>query len=134
MSLTNEERRTIVGMEMEKARNTFEELEILAAANRWNGAATRMYFAVFHAVNALLIHDGHEVNTHKGSHALFGLYYIKTGILPKEYGRLYDQLQSMREEGDYNWAYEVSPEELKSRITPAHQLIETIGHMVQEVE
>jgi len=26
------------------------------------------------------------------------VYYIKTGILPIEYGRLYSQLQTMREE------------------------------------
>lgn len=131
MSLSNEERRIIVGLEMQKARDTFEEIGILTAANRWSGAANRLYYAVFHAVNALLIHDGHEINTHKGSHALFGLHYIKTGVLPKEYGRLYNQLQSMREEGDYNCAYEVSKEELNDRIVPARQLIDDIGRMVQ---
>ncbi len=67
MSLTIEERKVIVKLEMEKARDTFEDMAILIAANRWNGAASRMYYSVFHAVNALLIHDAHPVNTHKGS-------------------------------------------------------------------
>lgn len=126
MSLTNEERATLVALELRKARETFEEIGILTAANRWSGAANRLYYAVFHAVSALLINDGLYVNTHHGSHALFHLHYIKTGKLPVEYGRLYSQLQTMREESDYNCVYEVEPEELKQRIEPALKLIESI--------
>lgn len=55
MSLTNEERRTLVALELKKARETYEEIGILTAANRWSGAANRLYYAVFHAVSALLI-------------------------------------------------------------------------------
>lgn len=89
MSLTNDERTTLVTLELKKAHETYEEIAVLIAANKWSGAANRLYYAVFHAINALLIRDGHSVNTHKGSHAIFNLYYIKTGIFPIEYGRLY---------------------------------------------
>ena len=130
MSLSNEERATLVALELKKARETFEDISILLNANRLNGAANRMYYAVFHAVCALLINDGHQVNTHKGSHALFSLNYIKTGILPKEYGLLYNQLQTMREESDYNCAYDVDPEELKERMEPARRLIESIEKLL----
>lgn len=119
MSLTNEERNTLVALELKKARETYEEIGILTAANRWSGAANRLYYAVFHAVSALLINDGIQVNTHRGSHAAFSLNYIKTGKISKDYGRLYNQLQTMREESDYNCAYNVEQEELKSRVEPA---------------
>jgi uncharacterized protein (UPF0332 family) len=132
MSLSNEERTTLVALELKKARETYEDINILIGANRLNGAANRMYYAVFHAVCALLIHDGHQVNTHKGSHALFSLHYIKTGILPKEYGLLYNQLQTMREESDYNCAYDVEIDELKQRLEPARRLIEDIEKLVNK--
>ena len=131
MSLTNDERTTLVALELRKAHETFEEIGILTAANRWSGAANRLYYAVFHAISALLIHDGHSVNTHNGSHAVFNLHYIKTGILPIEYGRLYNQLQTMREESDYNCVYEVEPEELQERIEPARQLIQAIEELIK---
>lgn len=131
MSLTNDERTTLVTLELKKARETFEEITILTTANKWSGAANRLYYAVFHAINALLIHDGHITNTHKGSHAVFNLYYIKTGILPIEYGRLYNQLQTMREESDYNCVYEVEADELRERIEPAQKLIEEIERLVK---
>ncbi len=131
MSLTNEERKTLVSLEMKKAYDTYEEIGILVAANRWSGAANRLYYAVFHAISALLINDGHLVNSHKGSHATFSLNYIKTGKLSKEYGRLYHQLQTMREESDYNCAYDVEPDELAKRIEPAKQLIDEISVLVK---
>jgi len=130
MSLSNEERNVLVALELKKARETYDEIEILVTANRLNGAANRMYYAVFHAVCALLIHDGIQVNTHKGSHALFSQKYIKTGILPREYGQLYNQLQTMREESDYNCAYDVEFDELQQRLEPTKRLIEDIERLV----
>lgn len=82
MSLSAEERRTLVEKELERARETFEEIEVLRQAGKWNGAANRVYYSVFHAVNALLINDGIQTVRHKSSHALFSQNYIKTGKLP----------------------------------------------------
>lgn len=132
MSLTDEERSTLVRYEMEKARNTLCEVETLIENNLWNGAANRLYYAVFHAVSALLIHDGHQVSTHQGSHALFGLHYIKSEKLPAEFGRLYSQLQTMREESDYNCIYDVTPEELTEKIDPAKRLIAAIETLISK--
>ena len=132
MSLSNEERNVLVALELKKARETYDEIEILVTANRLNGAANRMYYAVFPAVCALLIHDGIQVNTHKGSHALFSQQYIKTGILPREYGQLYNQLQTMREESDYNCAYDVEFEELQQRLEPTRRIIEDIERLVKK--
>lgn len=130
MSLSNEERRTLVALELKKAREAYEDIGILIAANRLNGAANRMYYAVFHAVCALLINDGRHVSTHRGSHALFSQHYVKTGILPREYGQLYNQLQTMREESDYNCAYDVEMDELQQRLEPAKRLIDDVEKIV----
>ena len=132
MSLSIEERNIIVSLELKRARETYDDIGCLISANRLNGAANRMYYAVFHAVCALLIHDGHQVSTHKGSHALFSLHYLKTGILPREYGQLYSQLQTMREESDYNCAYDVEMDEIEQRLKPAKRLIEDIERLVSK--
>lgn len=134
MSLTNEERQTIVQRELKKANETFEEIGILSAANRWSGAANRLYFAVFHAVNALFINDGLQAVRHNGSHTLFSQHYIKTGKLPAEYGRFYNRLQTLREKSEYNAFFEASQQDIEQAITPARQLIEAIERMVQQGE
>lgn len=132
MSLSDEERRIVVDLEMEKAQVAYNEAIWLGEKSSWSGAAGRLYYALFHAVSALLIHDHHPVNSHKGSHILFGNYYIKTGMIPKEYGALYSQMEAMREEGEYNCTYKVTQEELQQKLVPAKEMIDTIASMVKE--
>ncbi len=132
MSLSDEERRIVVDLEMEKAQVAYNETIWLMEKNSWSGAAGRLYYALFHVVSALLIYDHHPVNSHKGSHILFGNYYIKTGKFPKEYGTLYSQMEAMREEGEYNCTYKVTQEELQQKLTPAKEMIGTIAEMVKE--
>jgi hypothetical protein len=86
MSLNEEERKILVGLEIEKSRRTFAEIEILRQAGLWDNIANRLYYAAFHAVSALLINDKHPVGTHQGAVVMLHQHYVKTGILPKEDG------------------------------------------------
>lgn len=132
MSLSDEERRIIVDLEIEKANRTYDAAHIMVDNEHWESAANRLYYALFHAVNALLIHDGHKVNTHKGSHAMFGQYYIKTGKLPRLFSSIYQKLEAIRDEGDYNWSYSVSPEDIQEKLLPAKEMIDTIAELVKK--
>ena len=132
MSLTDKQRRTIVDLELEKAHDAYKATEILVDAKLWSNAANRLYYALFHAVCALLIHDGYEVGTHKGARILLGQHYVKTGKLPQKYSQLYSQIETIRENGDYNHYYNVTPEEMIDRLVPAKEMIDTIAAMVKE--
>ena len=132
MSLSAEERRTLVEKELERARETFEEIEVLRQAGKWNGAANRVYYSVFHAVNALLINDGIQTVRHKSSHALFSQNYIKTGKLPLEFGKLYNNLQTLREKSDYNCFYDVDEQDINEGTELARRFIEEIGKLIDQ--
>ena len=126
MGLTDEERKIIVNLELEKAQAIMAQIEALKKLGYWDNVANRLYYAIFHAVSALLIHDGHSVNTHKGVVVVFGQHYVRTGVFDIEDGRLYSQLQTIREKGDYNCVYQTSEEEVLPMIVPAQNLIEKI--------
>ena len=115
MSLKEEDRRIVVSMEMEKAERTFAEKDIQMQGKFWSNLANRLYYALFHAVSALLIHDGHEVGTHKGAVIRFHQYYVKMGLFTIEEGAFYSQMQSMRERADYNCYYNVTESEVVER-------------------
>ena len=130
MSMNDEERLTMVKLELAKAHETFEEIEILRNAGKWNGAANRVYYSVFHAVNALFINDGIQSARHKASHALFSLHYIKTGELPVDYGRLYNNLQTLREKSDYNCFYQVTEQDIADSVEQVRQFIDAIEKLI----
>ena len=133
MSLNDEERHIMVKHESRKARQTFAQAESLSREGYWDGVANRLYYASFHAVNALLIHDGQSVRTHHGASSLFRQLYIKTGILPIEVSEHYSILQTMRDKSDYNCSFEATEQLIEPLIEPTRQLIQIVLNHVEEV-
>lgn len=134
MSLNDEERRIIVGLEYEKALQTYNKINILVAGEAWDFIANRLYYALFHAVTALLVNDGHTAESHKGKVLVFGQFYVKTGLFTKDEAKLYSRLQTMRENADYNCAFQTSEEEIVPFIKPVGELIEKIHTMLTFLE
>lgn len=126
MSLSEEERRIIIGLELEKAQRIVSQIVELEKLSYWDNIANRLYYSLFHAISALLIYDKHNVGTHRGTIVLFGQFYIKTGIFSMADGKLFSQLQTIREKSDYNFAYQTSEDEIKPLIIPTIELIEKI--------
>ena len=132
MSLKQEERQIIVDLELEKAYSIFSEHEGLTEKGYWNTLANRLYYALFHAVSALLIFDGHEVGSHKGAAIRFHQYYVRTGIFTDNDGSFYSQMETLREKSDYNCYFKVTESEVIVRIAPAHALIEKIKKYISD--
>ena len=53
-------------------------------------------------------------------------YYIKTGVLTKEDGVFYSQLQTLREKSDYNCTYYATEEDTIPKIAIAENFIEKV--------
>lgn len=132
MSLKEEERRVLITLELEKSEKTLTEMEVQLQNSLWGMAANRLYYALFHAVSALLVSDKHEVDTHRGAVNKFSLFYVKTGIFTPAEGRLYSQLQKLREDGDYNCSIDVDQSDVEGKVLPTRQLIAHIRRYLEE--
>ena len=126
MSLSENERSIIVSREIEKAERTFDDVLFCARENKWEAAANRLYYALFHAMSALLVSDGHRVKSHRGVLAMFGEHYVRTGLFSKKDGALLSDLVIMRDNADYNCFFEADEEKLKPYLDPTGLLIEKI--------
>ena len=84
MSLKEEDRRIMVELELERTEKTLREMEVQFQNELWAMVANRLYYALFHAVSALLISDRHEVGTHRGAVNRFHMFYVKEGIFTNE--------------------------------------------------
>lgn len=63
MSLSDEERHAIVLYRIEKANAALDDIRKVLPLKMWSIIANRMYYALYYAASALLIHDGHKVGT-----------------------------------------------------------------------
>lgn len=126
MTLDPTNRSNLVRLELEKARRTWKEAEGNYRIQLWNVVGNRLYYAIFHAVVALLIKNGISINGHKGAVIMFGKHFVKTGHFTPEEGSLYSRLQTIREKADYQNVYELTPQEALHYKTLAKVLFDKI--------
>ena len=102
MNLSDEERKALVALRVQKAHDTWKETQEIIASELWHAAANRMYYACYYITSALLISKGYNPTTHTGVIRLLGLHFVSTGLLEPEMGKLYQQLFELRQTGDYD--------------------------------
>ena len=95
-------------------------------ANSYCGANNRAYYAIFHAVSAVLAMEGVAFKKHKDTLAYFNKNYVATEIFPRNLGRKIVKAEEIRHESDYDTFYIASKEITVEQIQTAEQLIELV--------
>lgn len=124
--MKEEERQALVKYRFSKAKETFEEIATLSEHKFWNTAVNRLYYACYYAISALLIDRNIQVQTHTGARRMFGLHFIKTGVINQELGKFYSSLFNKRQTGDYEDFLDHNQEDVEALVEPARSLIHTI--------
>lgn len=130
MSLTEEERDTMVSLQMEKSKKHVLQADEMYEMGYFDLAANRYYYACFHALHALLIKNGLFCHTHSGLISEFGKQFVRTGKVDVSYGRFVSRLEQLREKSDYNCNYDVDRDDVVDMINPTHELIALIESML----
>ena len=131
--LNDEDRREIVKYRLEKSLRTYNEAVGSIANGYVETAANRLYYAAYYAVSALLVSYKYEASTHNGVIQMFGKAFIKSKVLERRYGTIFNQLFSLRMTGDYEDRRFLDIEEdVKPLIEPAKELIDVVSVMAQE--
>jgi len=115
-----------------RAKETMEDARILANAGRWNACVNRLYYACFYVVSALLLYNGLSSSKHTGVRSLFNRQYVKTGKIPKELARTYNDLFERRQESDYIDFVIFRKSQVLPLISKAEQLIRHISVMIEK--
>ncbi len=86
---------------LKRAKESLEEAKILANSGHFNTCVSRLYYACFYSVSALLEKDGISSSKHSGVRSLFNKQFVKAGKVPKEIAAIYNDLFDRRQESDY---------------------------------
>ena len=127
MTIDSSQKTIAVRLLLEKSNKNMEQAVRTADMGYWDLVANRLYYAVFHAVNAMLLIDGIKTGTHKGTSIQFGKSYVLTGVFSRKDGILYGQLQTMRERADYQNVFTLDEEDGRKLIDSAEELRKRIS-------
>ena len=130
--LTDEERKALVANKVRRSRETWIEAKGIIESKYWHAAANRMYYACYYMVSALLLKNGQSSHTHGGTIGLFGLHFIKTGIISSELGKFYSELFELRQTGDYDDWKVVTEAEIMPLVPIVEVFLDTIEDTIRE--
>jgi len=116
----------VVMYRLQRAKDTLEDAKILADNQRWNSAINRLYYASYYAITALLLDADLKQLTHNGVKSNFSEYFIKTNRIDREFGKLFAQLFTFRQKGDYDDLFDLSEDKVIHYFSPVADLIKTI--------
>ena len=91
-----------------------------------DSAASRAYYAAFHAVTALFALRGQTFSKHAALRAALHRDLVRAGHWQAELGRAYDFLMDMRETGDYGGLVQVSRDDARMTLEKASCILEAV--------
>jgi uncharacterized protein (UPF0332 family) len=120
----------LIKYRLARAKDTLDDAKILAERGKWNSAINRLYYSAYYAVMALLLNSDFKPTTHNGAKSNFSEHFVKTGKVKKEFGKIYSQLFTWRQKGDYDDLFDFDKEKVLPYFSPVIALIEEIEKMI----
>ena len=117
---------------MERAWDTFDDAKILASNGKWNSTINRLYYSVYYAVMALLLKNGLKPTTHNGAKTNFTEHFIKNQIIDRNFGKLYSQLFTWRQKGDYDDLFDFDESKVNPYFGPVEEFIRLIDTLINK--
>lgn len=122
--MDNKESLDLAIYRLEQSKENLEEAEVLFNINKFKGANNRAYYAIFHAIKAILAIEQVDFKKHSSVIAYFNKAYISTNIFSRELGKRISEARFYREKSDYIDFYIVTKEESQEQIETAKMMIE----------
>ena len=124
--------KNLSAVRMEHAQECLASAQQLLRSGDYKGSANRSYYAVFHAMRAVLAYDGIDMKRHSGIISEFRRLYIKPGILPEELSVIISEVFDVRTDCDYDDFYVISKEEVLAQAEKAERFLTVIQGFLEQ--
>ena len=115
-----------------KSRRFLEDAKLLLKEKRLESASSRIYYSVFHIMQAALLTKELSFSKHSGTIGGFNRYFIKKGVFPKEFGRDIEKLFKDRQVSDYSFIYNIGEKEIKKNVKIAERIIHAVENYLNK--
>lgn len=117
----------------EQATGMIRAASVLHEAGEYKSGNNRAYYAMFHAVRALLALEGIDYKKHSAIIAHFQREYIRTGVFDREYSDILMKASAIRNSSDYDDFYLASRDETAQQIKNAEKFIAAIDSYISKI-
>ncbi len=111
---------------LERSKEDLETAEDNLTNGRYRASVNRAYYAVFHALRAIVALDHFDSGKHSGIIAFFNQHYVKTGVFDKDISKMIDSCYRLREKADYDDFFLVAKDDAVIQLEKAKRIVEAI--------
>ena len=97
-------------------------------------SANRSYYAIFHAVRAILALDHKDFSKHSGVISYFQMQYVKKSIFDVKYSDYLRDAFSIRQQCDYDDFFVIANEDVGIQIQHAREFIDAVKGFLSDYE
>ena len=115
---------------LEKADDNLRAANDLILGSHYEVAASRVYYTMFYAAEALLLEEDLEFSSHGGVHGAFGERFTKTGRLDAKFHRFLLDAYRARQSADYDAPADVSREDAETLMSRAAEFLQAIRQLM----
>jgi len=130
--LTPENRKHNISLEVTEAEERLKMAEIGLPHGLYKSVAASAYYGAFHYARALLLMEGLEPKTHGGLVHLLNLHFIRAQRLSPEMGKLLNDLQSSREQAEYDSASVFTEDMAREVLRQARVFAEAAARLLRD--
>ena len=131
--MEHEERKSLSNVRYDHALECLDAAKSLLENGNYKSAANRSYYAIFHAMRAVLAFDEIDMKHHSGIISEFRKRYIKTGVFETRLSQIISVLFDTRTESDYDDFFVISKAEVVEQTENATYFLQAIkAHLDQQ--
>lgn len=127
-----QEVKTLINYRLERAHEALDEALILLERGHANTFINRLYYACFYAVSALLLTKELSSSKHSGVRALFLQNFVKSEVVDRKMGKLYDKLFDTRQKGDYADLVRFNLDEVRPWLKDVENFVESLERLIKK--
>ena len=116
---------------LEKAKNTLSYAKSYIDDTTLDSTVNRIYYAMFYAVNALLITKGLYSSKHSGVRAIFNREIVNKGLIEKQWGEFFADMFDRRQKGDYKDFVKFEKQDVEEWLKKSEEFINKIEQLLQ---
>ena len=111
-----DDKKALSEAKFDHAKECLDAAKSLLASSNYKSAANRSYYAIFHAMRAVLAFDGIDMKHHSGVISEFRKLYIKTNIFDIKLSQIISVLFDIRTESNCDDFFIISKSEVQEQI------------------
>lgn len=121
-----EERKSLSKVRYDHALECLDAAKSLLENGNYKSAANRSYYAIFHAMRAVLALNEIDMRHHSGIISEFRKLYIKTGVFETRLSQIISVLFDTRTESDYDDFFVISKAEVVEQTENAEYFLQKV--------